>query len=241
MNRKSFGFLLVLAVSLLSGCATLTPQIAVDKTFWDGENQVVGVVVAKSPNATHQMTGLVGLLDMAINKEAASDLIAHLETQQPITLEETAAKFVDRLKQRKISASIIEKQVDINTLPELDGAEKGGKYYAGRDFSSLAEKHNVDKIILLSITQVGTTRGYYGFIPTSDPQGACSVVGQLIDAKTNQLLWNSAKTANTEAEGDWDTPPEFSSLTKAMHTSVEDAVSRLDTDFFKPVVNVAHK
>lgn len=217
---------------MVSACAA-TPQFAARPEFWSEKDRVIGVAIAKPPAAAAHKQGQQGLLDMAINAGMASDLDTHLSKYDTAQINELADRMVVYLKGKGYNAKRIAEPVDIETLPKFEAKDSGGgKHYAVKDFSAMKTAHGVDKVVLLSINSIGTIRNYYGFVPLGAPQGISNLSGQVINLHSNSLEWNQAASQvvpNTESE--WDMPPEYPGLTKAVNSAFEQSRNMLYNQF----------
>jgi len=86
--------------------------------------------------------------------------------------------------------------------------------------------------LVLSPMWLGTTRAYHGFLPLGAPSSYVAIVGQLVDLKTNKLLWYQTIESSEFAAGEWDEAPEYPNLMKAVSSSTDDAANRLRASFF---------
>jgi len=228
----------LMAMFLLVGCVGLQPKIDVDPAFWANKEQVIGVAVAKLPTPMSAKSGNQGLLDVLINDANSSDLDKHLAALDISSVNTLADKITDYLNQKNIKAVKIDDIIDDSTLPELpalsEEQSKSGKQFAQRDFTGLKAQHQVDKVLLIKVTRVGTMRSYYGFIPTSAPVGSSVISGQIINLSDNHLEWSQVATQNVpNAESEWDVPPDFPGLTKAALSAYEQSQQMLLNTFMQ--------
>ena len=239
MLVKSYKLLVVLvSVFVLAGCVAMQPKIDVDPAFWANKEQVIGVAIAKLPTPMSAKSGNQGLLDVLINDANSSDLDKHLASLDITSVNDLADKIVAYLNTKNIKAVKIDTAIDESTLPELPAAGEdqtsSGKLFAKRDFSGLKDQHQVDKVLLIKVTRVGTMRSYYGFIPTSAPVGSSVITGQIINLANNQLEWSQEATQNVpNAESEWDVPPDFPGLTKATLAAYEQSQQMLLNNFMQ--------
>ena len=205
---------LVLA-SLLLACSSRVPRIGPTAQIWSDPTAVVGVAVAVLPVAAVYKDGQQGLLDMAINEAAAGDLAAHLETLDVSRFRQTADVVMAKLRARGLQTVKIEQPIDPAQFPERS-AGGDGKQFADRDYSSLERSTGIQRLVLLRLASVGTTRSYFGFVPTSAPHGYARATGQMIDLQTGQLLWSAASTRRQDVIDEWDQPPSFPNVDRAI-------------------------
>ncbi len=104
-----------------------------------------------------------------------------------------------------------------------------------RDVRALAQREDLDVLLLVSVRRFGTIRPYYGFIPLGAPKGFFEVVGQMVDLKTNQLLWQTVikeADAQVAVAEPWDQPPEFPNVDAAILQAIENGKAFLLKEFF---------
>lgn len=229
------GISVLVALLLVTGCVSVQPNINIEPTFWSNNNQTIGVALAKLPKPMSAKSGNQGLLDIMINDANASDLDKHLATLDLSSVNKLRDDIVEYLNKKNITAKTIDTPVDVESLPEIQNQQTvNGVHFAERDFSGLKEQYAVDKLLLVTVTRIGTLRSYYGFIPTSDPVGSSMINGKIINLSNNQLEWNQTASQNVpNAEGDWDSPPAFPGLTKAVYSSFEQSQQMLLNNFMQ--------
>jgi len=233
VSRAGVALLLLGLMFLATGCATVVPNISAGQKFWSDKQHAIGVAVIKLPAAGAHKSGSQGLLDIAINNSMASDLETHLSQQDVTKIENLADKIASYLQEKGFEVKRISDQVDPEAFPEQE-ASGGGKHYSLRDYSSLKEQHGIEKLVLLSINQIGTIRSYYGFIPTSSPAGYASLNGQVINLTTAELEWNQNAVQQTpSAESEWDVPPDFPGLTQAMEMAFDNSRQVIFNNFIQ--------
>jgi len=224
----------ILVVAAMGGCATMVHYFGMEDKFWEDKSATIGVAIAKLPQAHTVKSGNQGLLDVAINNANASDLEKALNTVDLTTIKQLASKMTAYLTQKGFQVKQIATPIDVAKLPDTEkqNDESKGIYYAKKDFASLKSSLGVDKLVLISVNVVGTIRSYYGFIPTGDPSGYAVLKGMVINLSNNQMEWNELASETVEHDpGEWDTPPKFASLTKAMKKAYVQSQSNLFNGF----------
>jgi hypothetical protein len=207
-------------LSLLSACA-VNPVVKMQSDFWSQTDRSVVVALATLPEAKPHRVGAQGLIDMAINEAMADDLTKTLRTVALTdSYGQTRSEVVKGLQDKGIKASLAEKMIDTGPLQDFSTEDKS-RVYAAKDFRPLKADLGADRLLLFTVTQAGTQRSYYGFIPTSSPSAILRARGELIDLQTNAILWREL-TTNTSAVNDpWDQPPEF----KNVHAAVQKVIA----------------
>jgi hypothetical protein len=223
--------LTVVLASLLVACEK---PIVVKPSFWETKNASVGVAIVKYPKAVASKQGPQGLLDIAINEAMARDLKGYLERADIGEFSSVSDRFVQQFQERGFTARKIDAFVDLDEFEKFAPPSSGGTHH-GKDLRRLAAKENVDLLLLLSVERFGTLRPYYGFIPLGPPKALFAVKGELVNLRTNDLLWRVAmkdEDALVAVEGGWDQPPDFPNLSRALQRAVEQAGPWLEQQLF---------
>ena len=229
--KRSAGILLALvAAVVLGGCAGIPQKpIAVDPTFWQDRSAVIGVASEKLPEADAEMMGQQGLLDVAINRGNAGKMIEQLKK---LNLERAAA-ISDNL-----STALTRRGFKVHKLPTLDvaklpefKAEANPELYAAHDFRGLAS-NGIDRLLVVTVEKVGTTRTYYGFMPTGAPRALFAARGQLVDLKTNKLIWYDRQHSTAPVADPWDQEPDFPNVSSAVLKNMADGAGQLERSLF---------
>lgn len=229
--------LLIVAFGLIGivGCATVTPDFAVEKEFWDENSKTIGIATAKLPKPAAHKAGAQGLLDVAINDSMSSDLDSHLaQLDIASSITEMTNKMEAYLRGKGYNVKLINEPIDLESLPELKQEQNNNSnhHHANLDFQNLRDKYGIDKLVLIKVVRIGTIRSYYSFIPTSDPSGTAILNGQVIDLANNELEWSQTVSQNTpNLESEWDEPPNFPGLTNAMFTAYQQSQNMLLNHF----------
>jgi hypothetical protein len=229
MKTTAFVFVAAL-VGVLSGCAGVQYKpIAVDAGFWQDRQAVIGVAAEKIPEADAYMLGNQGLLDIAINRGNAARMVEQLkklDVRRAAAIPDNLAEGLGRrgFKTNKLGT------IDVATFPEFS-ANANPELHAPRDFRGLASK-GIDRLLLVSVQRIGTTRNYYGFVPTSAPRALFTVKGQLVDLKTNKLIWYDRYDTTAAVAGPWDQDPDFPNLSAAVMKNMADGAAMLERSLF---------
>lgn len=204
---------LVIGLALMgAACANKVPRIAPSAQIWD-RNLAVGVAVMPLPAAAAYKAGQQGLLDVAINSAMASDLDSHLNRLDVTGIYEAGDQIIGKLTSRGVPAQRIAEPVDPERFPKSGG---DGKHMADRNYDVLASRYGVQRLVLIHLASIGTSRNYFGFVPTSSPKGYARATAQMIDLRTGELLWSAASVRYQDVSGDWDQPPAFPNVDHAI-------------------------
>jgi len=226
--------LLFAFIAMLTGCVTVTPNFAVKQQFWNDKSKTIGIVIGDMPKPSAHKGGQQGLLDIAINNSNADDLETHLNTLDVSSIRNVATKFTKYLRGKGLKVKQFKNPLNLESLPDFEAENDDTKkiYYTNKDYRGLKSKYGVDKLVVINIVRVGTLRTYYGFIPTSDPNGLSHLGGYVVDLKNNQMEWKQSVINQIPHNStEWDSPPKFNALTKAMYTAFEQSKSMLFNHF----------
>jgi hypothetical protein len=154
-------------------------------------------------------------------------LIKHLKQLDISEFNEVREWIAADFEKKGFNVVRIDEFVDMAKMPKL--STKVG--FATRDFSAYKAKHGVDHVLVLSLTSIGTTRAYYGPVPTSEPMAFAYAEGQLIDLSNQQLLWYNVSNPTLPINGAWDEPDlKFPNITNTVYQALEAAKANLHTD-----------
>ena len=160
-----------------------------------------------------------GLVDIGIVKSETKQFVTYLNHYDPSSFNGLQDKFVEKLKKYGLVASRYEGIIEQNI-------------YEKKDFRSLAIKLKNNRLLLLTITSLGASRHYYGFIPLEAPKAICGAEGRLIDLSNNKILWRYSTSQTVKMEGKWDQPPDYPNFTFALNKAVTQAGQALINNFF---------
>ncbi|HZP13663.1 MAG TPA: hypothetical protein VFB36_14690 [Nevskiaceae bacterium] len=217
----------VVALALIAtACANKVPRIAPSAQIWD-RNVAVGVAMMPLPAAAAYKEGSQGLLDIAINSAMASDLDSHLSRLDVTGIDQAGDQIIGKLESRGVRAQRISEAIDPERFPKSGG---DGKHTAERNYDVLATRYGVQRLVLIQLASVGTTRHYFGFVPTSSPKGYARATAQMIDLRTGELLWSAASVRRQDVADEWDQPPAFPNVDRAIADTLRAVAHDLASD-----------
>lgn len=216
MNHKIFTILAIIIT--LSGCAA-NPQLAVYLKQENLSNKgTVGVAMTALPEVNTHFPGADCLLCLAAASIANKSLTAHTKTLTHDTLPKLKNEIAALLKKNGSDILLIEEVLDVNKLSSF---KSKGPNIALKDFSSLKEKYNIEKLLVLDINRLGVVRSYASYIPTSDPKANLRGFGYIVNLSSNMYEWYLPVDINKSAEGVWDEAPSFPGITNAYYQAIE--------------------
>ncbi len=217
----------VLLAAAVAGCGNKVARIGPGPELWNS-GAVIGVAFAPLPQATTYKHGAQGFLDMAVNEATSSGLNGHLQRMDLSGFYSSCDEIVARLERRGMQVRRVTEPVDPERFPKV--AVNLGDHYAQRDYRGLGQFRGFDRLLLLQLANAGTSRNYYGFFPTSDPQGYVRATAQLIDLPTGRILWSAAAERRREVQDEWDQPPGYRNVDAAILEAMRIAARDLAND-----------
>lgn len=213
------GIILVAVSVFLGGCAS-KPQLPVmlKKDAVGAQAGRIGVAMTALPKLDTRTPGADCLLCLATASMMNSSLTSHAKTLPYEDLPNLKQEMTDLLRKKGSHVTVLEEPLDADNLPNREGE---GENLARKDFSSLQQKYNVDRLLVVDITGLGFIRTYSAYIPTSDPKAMLNGTGYMVDLKTNTYDWYQKVSVTRSADQQWDEPPTFPGLTNAYFQVLE--------------------
>lgn len=215
-----------IAVSIsLAACQTpYQNSVALTKDNLAAQKGRVAVAMHTDP-ADLYLPGAGCLLCLAAATVANSSLNTYAKTMKPDELLQVKTEIVEMLRKKGVDAVAIDGQLDLDKLPDL----KLGANMATKDYTSVAK--GFDHIVVINVRQLGFTRNYSAYIPTSDARATVNGYAFMVDLKTNAYEWFDHVEITRSADGAWDEAPAFPGLTNAYFQAVEQAKDHIKAPF----------
>ena len=216
--KKSLFMAVMASMLLLAGCAAPPQQpVSLSKSVLQSQGNKIGVAMLAPAKPDTNFPGANCLLCLAAASMANSSLTTHTQTLPTDDLLRLKADVAEALRKKGQAVTVIDEPIKLGDLPKLDTAPNKSRI----DFSSLRKKHGIDRLLIIDIAELGVTRSYASYIPTSDPQGVVSGVGYLVNLNDNSYEWYLPLRQVKSAAGKWDEAPSFPGLTNAYFQAVE--------------------
>ncbi|HAT42467.1 MAG TPA: hypothetical protein DCS87_12215 [Rheinheimera sp.] len=209
---------------VLTGCAAVQQDVRFQSAGL--ENKSVVVVKGQLPAAETQYTGSIGLLDYAIVSAANAGLDKHLKTLTFAEFDQVYSVIETQLKKNKANVSFEAKSLDRKAIEKIK-APKNGKNV--NDLAAFTDVSKADYVLLVLPGHLGTTRSYYGFMPTSEPTTVAGVQVALIDVKTNELKWYRYVSSSKTIPAPWD-EESFPNLTSNLYKNVDELSKMVEAE-----------
>lgn len=218
---------LLVASSLLAGCAS-APQTPVQLAAGSTKGVKIGIAMTPLPKTDTNLLGAGCLLCIAAASVANSTLTDYTRTLPQEGLPELKSRLAKALRAQGAEVTVIEEPLDIDKLPK-SGAK--GNNIAEKNFASIKQKYQVDKLLVVNVYMVGMVRTYANYIPTSDPKATFKATGYIVDLASNTYDWYLPVDVTKSADNVWDEPPKFPGLTNAYFQALEVG----EESFLKPL------
>jgi hypothetical protein len=219
--RKIIKIIAPLAIIFsVQGCISVQQPVPMDFSKWEAQDskaKKIAILINPLPEPNTHKIGAQGLLDIAINNSNAAELTAHLKTLDITEFLAIKNQLGEKVSQNGAEPILLASDYSLPKLPEF---EKEGNY-TKVDYQSLKETLGADQLILINVSRVGTIRSYYGFIPTTAPQGVFTGTAQLIDLSSNQIYWHHPVNVQKPAAQEWNEAPTYPGLTNAMYQALD--------------------
>lgn len=207
------------ATMLLSACAT-APQknIDISPTTFSSKSDRVGVAMTKLPKIDTNFPGAFCLLCAAAASIANSSLTAHTQTLPYEDLPNLKNELTELLRRKGVEAKVISEEIDVDALPN---SQQSAENTVKKDFSSLQKKYDLEKILVVHISELGIERPYSAYVPTGEPKAVLRGAGYMVNLKSNSYEWYLPVNVLKSSDGKWDEPPKFPGLSNAYFQALE--------------------
>lgn len=210
---------ILLAASFLAGCATAPQQpVAFNRASLADGGGRVGVAMTPMPKVDTNFPGAACLLCLAAASMANSQLTDHARTLPLEDVPKLKELVAEAVKRQGGNPVVLADELKVSDLPS---ASNKGPNLAPKDFAALGPRHNIDKLIVISVDALGFERTYSAYFPTSDPKAVMRGVAYMVDLKTNSYDWYQPLAVLRSADGSWDEPAKYPGLTNAYFQVLE--------------------
>lgn len=224
-------------VALMTGCAVQPVTKNADMVHKD---QTIVVVANELPKPGFFRFGQQGLLDLAINHAMTSTVATHMESLTVPSIDGVRDQIAQVLTDKGYKVVVEATALDVKALPKYSGTQV---HKTVGDWSAWGDSHHADYVLLVSLVNYGAGRMYYGFMPMSAPYPISTMSAELVDPKTNTVIWADTAAAGAEPVAEWDAPPEYEALTHRIEKKYSDnaqlMVNNVKFDFKNLLVDTA--
>lgn len=219
-------FSLFIIIGLMVGCA-VTPTAPKDfaPTFYEQPAQTVGVYVHYPDKVNTFHPGASCLLCMAAAEAANSSVTKQMQSLPAEDFADLAEQIAEKLSNNGMNAVVIEEPELLKGLKRFRSKDPN---VARTDYRPLKQSHNIDTLIVVEITQMGSERTYSSYIPTGAPQGYVNGKAYAIDLTSNSIQMYQPLTQRVAVVGEWKESPSYPGLTTAYYQAVENVKAKVD-------------
>ncbi|MCP4268330.1 MAG: hypothetical protein GY777_22605, partial [Candidatus Brocadiaceae bacterium] len=170
------------------------------------------------PATNMYMPGADCLLCIATAHAMNASLDNVVESWVPDDFSLVESQLVKKLQEKGVAVVPIDGDINLTSLPKYRSEVANSTKH---NFSSLAEKYDINQLLFIEIKRIGVVRRYAAYVPTSDPLATIQGVAYLVDLTSNTYKWYMPINLYKAADGNWDEAPEFPGLTNAFFQLVE--------------------
>jgi hypothetical protein len=208
---------LLVMFSLLVGCAS-TPQAPVQLAGDSLKGTKIGIAMAPLPKTDTNLLGAGCLLCMAAASVANSTLTDYTRKLPQEDLPNLKNRLAKVLRDKGAEVVVIDEPLNLAKLPSTSTK---GVNTADKDFSSIKQKYQIEKLLVVNVYMLGMVRTYANYVPTSDPKAIFKATGYIVNLKNNTYDWFLPVDVTKSADAVWDEPPKFPGLTNAYFQTLE--------------------
>ncbi len=216
------------AVVLSGGCAP-TQKVMLNPDFWQERDHTIGIALVAFPRGMVQNFGSgSGLIYEAQIARESGPLSALLKRTHPGNFTRIQGLFAEKLKTKGFKVIEIEDRIERDRISGR--ADK-------KEYSSIVLKSGVDRFILLQLGGFGVSCIFMGTKPHPNlkTQVQAQVIGEMIDVKSNKVLWRnkfSEGSFRRYVDAKCTEPDDYSIIIDAIRDEIDKGVVCLYEDFF---------
>ncbi|NRF69017.1 hypothetical protein HLB44_18650 [Aquincola sp. S2] len=221
----------------LGGCVSIVPvDLHKGAAIFD-EKTSVGVVVQlpERPNVWEydpERGGAAGgLLQLGIVTAVTSKLTAHAKSLPTDELRAVESELMRALQKKGVAArSFSDSELMKTFKPDRFDAKDGTSHV--RDMRPLRDRLGVERLLVVTVGQVGFNYPFSGVIPMAagDPMAYVGGEAYLLDLRTNAYQWYKKVRTLRGVGKTWDQPPAYPALTAKFFEAVEVAKEEIVAD-----------
>lgn len=229
--KNKLTVLLAAAVIVLSGCAgTPQPNVELSPGVLSAQSGRLGIAMTALPKVDTAFPGADCLLCLATASLANTTLSSYTHTLPTDDLTQLKQEIAELIRKKGTSVTIIEESLNLESLAKWNTEAPN---VAKKDFVSLKQKYDIDKLLVIEVNTLGIHRNYSAYFPTGVPYATLGGAGYIVNLNNNTYEWFSRVYNSKNSDGNWDEPPAFPGLTNAYFQVIETSKD----NFRKPFIN----
>lgn len=223
-------FLWLLILGTVSGCSQ-RENLQISEGFYAKPSSVVITQVSGLEEPGFYRRGNQGVVDFMVSDIMTDSMQEKLRQMKADTIlnDYYYKRYGSRLASRSMNVTEVKNPINKKSLQSDPNDDL---QHAPYDFRFLKKSYGADYAMVLDPHSFGVIRSYYGFIPTSAPKGYADLSIYFVDLSNNSIVGEYKASIEQTVEGEWDTPPEYASLTRASKDALAKALSDAYTYFF---------
>lgn len=184
----------------------------------------------KKDEAEFYKEGQQGLIDILISDAITDSISQGIKNTKatPLIEEHYYSPFKSALESRSVRTTRLSVPLKIDHLKHHS---KNDSKYALYDFTHLRNKGNY--ALVLTVSNFGVYRTYYGFIPTSSPYGYADLDISLVNLQDNSLEAYYKADIKVPVIGEWDSPPQYTQLKQSIKNALKKGIHNAYAHFFR--------
>lgn len=209
----------LLTAAFLFGCAATPPQTPIQFAKSDAlKDASISVSMTEIDTPSMVYPGADCLLCLGVAAAANSTLSGYTKTLPTDDLSSLGQELVSKLTEKGLQVTLVDEPFSFKGLKKSTATTLNS---ARKDFTALKSNYKTTHLLVIDLPRVGVTRTYASYVPTSVPYVNVSGTAFLVNLETNALDWYQPLEVTLYAEGEWNEPDEFPSLTNSYFESVE--------------------
>lgn len=224
--------LLITAFMLLPGCATPRQEsVSLSADFFKAGSGKIGIVMPEVPKPDTFFPGADCLLCIAAASLNHRSLTSEVQTWSTDEFQSLKQEMQALLKAQGQQVVLINEPLKIQDLPDRKDAAPG---LARKDFTSVQQRADVNRLLVIQLHQLGVRRQHSAYFPTGPASATLSAEAYLVDFPSHQLAWFERVDLLRNADGNWDEAPKFPGLTNAYFQILEQSKDQIKRPFVRP-------
>lgn len=217
--------LILLSLALVAGCKSYVP---LNQSFLKSESEVGLIVITRPMESTARLSGYKSALIYAAASPWKKYEPAFKVIDPQINPTEKIKKaYQDALEGKGKKVVVISDE----DLKKIKVESSSGKHYK-TDLSFFKKKYQIEELLIVDVRYGLHSRYFYG--GELNRSGKTFLYPTLVNLKDNSILYRQEICPVVPLQGDWNTPPNYDNMKKAINASIDVAVHSAPSCLFIP-------
>jgi len=215
----------------ISGCST-RENVPISQTFFAKPSKVMIAQISGFEKPGFYRRGQQGIVDFVISDLMTTTLQEELSK---INSQDVLENYYYKMYSTILTSCSCKETAYKHPISKetLQSSPIEDEQHAPYDFRFLKKNNGSEYAFIVEPHVFGISRPYYGFIPTGSPVGYAHLSIYLVNLSDNSILGEYTTIVEEKAAGEWDAPPQYSSLMKACKDALAKALSNAYIFFFR--------